>query len=83
MYYMYYECVVVEAGYLRYLSKQLSELTNLYADVHTIMTLASKILEIEKAVSTRRGSQAVPEPCTNRALQRLTPEIERDPVYSW
>ena len=37
----------------------------------------------KKAVSTLRGSQAVPDPSTNRALPRLTSEFERDPVYSW
>ena len=36
----------------------------------------------EKAVSTRRGSQAVPDPSTNRALRRLTSEFGRDPVFS-
>lgn len=36
-----------------------------------------------KAVSTLRGSQAVTDPSTNRALPRLTSEIGRDPVFSW
>ena len=36
----------------------------------------------EKADSTRRSSQAVPHPSTNRALCRLTSEVERDPVHS-
>jgi hypothetical protein len=35
-----------------------------------------------KADSTLRSSQAVPHPSTNRALRRLTSEVERDPVYS-
>ena len=34
-----------------------------------------------KADSTLRSSQAVPHPSTNRALSRLTSEVERDPVY--
>ena len=37
---------------------------------------------IGKADSTRRCSQAVPHPSTNRALSRLTSEVRRDPVYS-
>ena len=36
----------------------------------------------EKADSTRRSSQAVPHPSTNRALCRLTSEVRRDPVHS-
>lgn len=36
----------------------------------------------EKADSTLRSSQAVPHPSTNRALCRLTSEVERDPVHS-
>jgi hypothetical protein len=35
-----------------------------------------------KADSTLRSSQAVPHPSTNRALCRLTSEVERDPVHS-
>ena len=35
-----------------------------------------------KADSTLRTSQAVPHPSTNRALCRLTSEVERDPVHS-
>ena len=35
-----------------------------------------------KAGSTLRSSQAVPHPSTNRALCRLTSEVERDPVHS-
>ena len=35
-----------------------------------------------KADSTRRSSQAVPHPSTNRALCRLTSEVGRDPVLS-
>ena len=38
--------------------------------------------ELEKADSTRRSSQAVPHPSTNRALCRLTSEVRRDPVHS-
>jgi hypothetical protein len=38
--------------------------------------------ETKKASSTLRASQAVPHPSTDRALQRLTSEFERDPVYS-
>lgn len=37
---------------------------------------------IIKAVSTLKGSQAVPDPSTNRALHRLTSEFGRDPVHS-
>ena len=36
----------------------------------------------EKADSTLRSSQAVPHPSTDRALSRLTSEVERDPVHS-
>ena len=36
----------------------------------------------QKADSTLRSSQAVPHPSTNRALRRLTSEVERDPVHS-
>ena len=32
--------------------------------------------------STLKSSQAVPHPSTNRALCRLTSEVERDPVHS-
>ena len=35
-----------------------------------------------KADSTLRSSRAVPHPSTNRALCRLTSEVERDPVHS-
>ena len=35
-----------------------------------------------KAGSTPGSSQAVPHPSTNRALCRLTSEVERDPVHS-
>ena len=38
--------------------------------------------ESEKAGSTPGCSQAVPHPSTNRALCRLTSEVERDPVHS-
>ena len=38
--------------------------------------------KIKKADSTRRCSQAVPHPNTNRALCCLTSEVRRDPVYS-
>ena len=38
--------------------------------------------ECAKADSTLRSSQAVPHPSTNRALRRLTSEVERDPVHS-
>ena len=37
---------------------------------------------LRKADSTLRSSQAVPHPSTNRALRRLTSEVERDPVHS-
>ena len=36
----------------------------------------------QKADSTLRSSRAVPHPSTNRALCRLTSEVERDPVHS-
>ncbi len=36
----------------------------------------------QQADSTRRCSQAVPDPSTNRALSRLTSEVRRDPVHS-
>ena len=37
---------------------------------------------LTKADSTLRSSQAVPDPSTNRALSRLTSEVEKDPVHS-
>ena len=37
---------------------------------------------IKRASSTPRASQAVTHPSTNRALQWLTSEFGRDPVYS-
>ena len=37
---------------------------------------------MSKADSTLRTSRAVPHPSTNRALCRLTSEVERDPVHS-
>ena len=40
-----------------------------------------KVLQ-RKAGSTPRSSQAVPHPSTDRALRRLTSEVERDPVHS-
>ena len=36
----------------------------------------------QKADSTLRYSQAVPDPSTNRALSRLISEVRRDPVHS-
>ena len=42
----------------------------------------AQMMENEKAGSTLRTSQAVPHPSTNRALCRLTSEVERDPVHS-
>ena len=36
----------------------------------------------QKADSTRRSSQAVPHPNTNRALRRLTSEVRKNPVHS-
>ena len=36
----------------------------------------------KNVISTQRGSQAVPDPSTNRALLRLTSEFRWDPVYS-
>ena len=42
----------------------------------------SEKIALEKADSTLRSSQAVPHPSTNRALCRLTSEVERDPVHS-
>ena len=44
-------------------------------------TLAN-LPKTKKASSTLRASQAVPHPSTDRALQRLTSEFGRDPVYS-
>ena len=41
-----------------------------------------KVMHSKKADSTRRSSQAVPHPSTNRALRRLTSEVGRDPVHS-
>ena len=38
--------------------------------------------QLRKADSTLRSSQAVPHPSTDRALSRLTSEVERDPVHS-
>ena len=49
---------------------------------HTSRLQPSSVLPSEKASSTRRASQAVPHPSTDRALQRLTSEFGRDPVYS-
>ena len=37
---------------------------------------------MKKADSTLRSSRTVPHPSTNRALRRLTSEVERDPVHS-
>ena len=37
--------------------------------------------QAKKAGSTRRASQAVPHPSTDRALRQLTAEFGRDPVY--
>ena len=39
-------------------------------------------LESKKAGSTLRCSRTVPQSSTDRALQRLTSEFGRDPVYS-
>ena len=39
-------------------------------------------LRQSKADSTLRASRAVPHPSTDRALCRLTSEVERDPVHS-
>ena len=50
-----------------------------FTDAETL-TITKK--EMQKADSTRRSSQAVPHPSTNRALRRLTSEIRRDPVHS-
>ena len=36
----------------------------------------------QKADSTLRYSQAVPDPSTNQALRHLTSEVKRDPVHS-
>ena len=47
-----------------------------------LLTVSQIMSTHEKADSTRRCSQAVPHPSTNRALSRLTSEVERDPVYS-
>ena len=43
---------------------------------------ANPSLPKQKADSTLRYSQAVPNPSTNQALSRLTSEVERDPVHS-
>ena len=45
-------------------------------------TYVLSISKLEKADSTLRSSQAVPHPSTDRALSRLTLEVERDPVHS-
>ena len=50
-----------------------------YDDVAFLLMLYMKMT---KADSTLRYSQAVPDPSTNRALSRLTSEVERDPVHS-
>jgi hypothetical protein len=42
----------------------------------------SELGKTKRASSTLRASQAVPHPSTDRALQRLTSEFGRDPVYS-
>ena len=39
-------------------------------------------LRQSKADSTLRASRAVPHPSTDRALCRLTSEVERDPAHS-
>ena len=45
-------------------------------------SVLDKSRQEEKADSTLRSSQAVPHPSTDRALRRLTSEVERDPVHS-
>jgi hypothetical protein len=46
------------------------------------LLLANIFCRSTKADSTLRSSQVVPHPSTNRALSRLTSEVERDPVHS-
>ena len=46
------------------------------------LTSLRRKLGWQKAGSTLRSSRAVPHPSTNRALRRLTSEVERDPVHS-
>ena len=53
---------------------------NLYLEPKWLRCLATARKTI--ADSTRRSSQAVPHPSTNRALRCLTSEVRRDPVYS-
>ena len=53
---------------------------NLYLEPKWLRCLATARKTI--ADSTRRSSQAVPHPSTNRALCRLTSEVGRDPVHS-
>ena len=50
--------------------------------IERISAEEARYREREKADSTRRSSQAVPHPSTNRALRRLTSEVRRDPVHS-
>ena len=62
--------------------------TRTYSDIHRHAQIYSEMLWTRygilctKADSTRRSSQAVPHPSTNRALCRLTSEVRRDPVHS-
>jgi hypothetical protein len=49
-------------------------------DSDCLTSLLTTILA--KADSTLRSSQAIPHPSTDRALSRLTSEVERDPARS-
>ena len=46
------------------------------------LSLSKRLEAFGKADSTRRSSQAVPHPSTNRALRCLTSEVGRVPAYS-
>ena len=64
-------------------SKYTLTLKNLFfLPFQKILGFVRKVFQGPKADSTLRSSQAVPHPSTDRALRRLTSEVERDPVHS-
>ena len=56
--------------------------TRPHPHAHTYTHTHTHFYKFAKADSTLRSSQVVPHPSTNRALSRLTSEVERDPVHS-
>ena len=52
------------------------------ATLNKVSCVAAFKSNLKKADSTLRSSRAVPHPSTNRALRRLTSEVERDPAHS-